>query len=360
MAKGQTYNHERIRRTDPVTGLEMLQLTSFTTMSEHFTYSGRSMTGGFTADSDTIVFRSMRDGGRDAPWDIFRVDVDGANLTQLTERDDIGGYVVSGGDQTIYYMEHGTLFSMNIDTFVEEEVAHIDIGVGEWGGAVRRGEAYLWALLSPDGRWYLCPTFDAQNRIALLRCATDGSDATFTHVGQDCTYHTIDPLGRGVRMFIPDGEGRRLILADFNGNTVARYGTTPLAHQAPLGTSGLHQGCAVLPTRAILTMAEGDEEAVPLVEGPYFWHSSGSIDGDWIVADTNWPNEGIQLICVKTRRFGTLLHAHNSAGHPQWTHLHPFFSPDCRHVAFGSDWSGTPQVYVAKVPQGLSEELARG
>ncbi|MDP6125189.1 MAG: hypothetical protein QGH20_05475 [Candidatus Latescibacteria bacterium] len=93
------------------------------------------------------------------------------------------------------------------------------------------------------------------------------------------------------------------------------------------------------------------------MEGPYFWHSSASIDGEWIIADTNWPNEGLVLVCVKTRRFKTLLDPQTSAGHPQWTHPHPFLSPDRRFVAFGSDWTGVAQVYTAGVPAELYEEL---
>ena len=100
MARGQTYNHERISRTDPVTGRPMVQLTSFPTTSQHMPYSCRGVTNGFTPDSATIVFRSMRSNERDAPWDLFRVDVDGANLAQLTDGDHVGGVVVSSPDGT--------------------------------------------------------------------------------------------------------------------------------------------------------------------------------------------------------------------------------------------------------------------
>ena len=35
---------------------------------------------------------------------------------------------------------------------------------------------------------------------------------------------------------------------------------------------------------------------------------------------------------------------------PQWSHPHPSFSPDGRRVAFTSDMTGRPQVYVVDVP----------
>jgi hypothetical protein len=39
-----------------------------------------------------------------------------------------------------------------------------------------------------------------------------------------------------------------------------------------------------------------------------------------------------------------------SAYGPQWSHPHPSFSPDDRWVSFTSDMTGTPQVYIVKVP----------
>ena len=35
---------------------------------------------------------------------------------------------------------------------------------------------------------------------------------------------------------------------------------------------------------------------------------------------------------------------------PQWSHPHPSFSPDGQRVAFTSDMTGRPQVYVVDVP----------
>jgi hypothetical protein len=43
---------------------------------------------------------------------------------------------------------------------------------------------------------------------------------------------------------------------------------------------------------------------------------------------------------------------------PQWTHPHPAWSPDERHVVFTSDHGGSPQVHVAEVPEKLLKEVA--
>jgi hypothetical protein len=39
-----------------------------------------------TPDSGRVLLYSQRWAQRDAPWDFFRVDADGLNLLQLTER----------------------------------------------------------------------------------------------------------------------------------------------------------------------------------------------------------------------------------------------------------------------------------
>jgi len=356
MAKGRTYNHERIARTDPETGRKMLQLTSFPTISSHLPYYYTSTYNGFTADSRTLVFRSQRSGERAAPFDLFRVDVDGANLTQLTERDRIGGIALAPTKPLVYFYIEGSLWSVNLETFAEEEIAHEDIGKPNWKGR-EPGDNVAWGYVSPDDRWYFIPSMNEAGEPIILRHATDGSDVRVIHTGADVVLQYVDPQGRGLMVMVREGGRRRFALVDFEGRVIGRYGWNVFAHGSPLGRSGLYQGCGMPPLHAILTMQEGQDDALPLVEGPYFWHSSASLDGEWIVADTNFPNEGLQLVCVRTRRFRTFLHPHNSAGHPQRTHAHPFFSPDRRYVAFNSDWTGTGQVYVAEVPQELYDEL---
>jgi hypothetical protein len=357
MAKGQTYSMERIQREDPRTGsarkasaraIAFLQLTSFPVASWPFPYFYTNLTNGFTADSRTIVFCSLRSCRRDSPFDLFRVDVDGDNLVQLTERDIVGAVVFSGSQRLVYFFDAGTLWSVHLDTFAEEEVAHADVGLQRWS----------WGYLSPDDRWYFVKAVNSKGEYVLLRLATDGTDAQIIHVGDDWNLHSIDPRGQGLFILVPESEGRGLLLVGFSGGVAARYGRSErFAHSSPLGKSGVFQACAMPPGRAVLTLGVKEGEPKTLVEGPYFWHSSGSLDGEWIIADTNWPNEGLQLVCVETRRFRTLLHPENSAGHPQTTHAHPQFSPDGRFVLFNSDRTGIAQMYVAEIPDEFKKEL---
>ena len=347
MAKGQTYNHERIRRTDPTTGVNVLQLSSFPVTSMHVAYYYTGPVNGFTYDSTALVFLSKRSGDRHAPWDLFRVGVDGANLTQLTEHDSIGGIALSPTQQVAYYYAGGSLRAVDLLTLRDEEIAHEE----------RSAETALSGYLSPDGRTYLVRCVDRTGETVLIRHRTDRTETHVIPIGARIRPHSIDMLGRGLFVSV-EQEGRWLFrIMSFEGDLRERYGWNEFAHSCPLGRSGLWQGCAQMPRRAILTLGPDQGNPSLLVEGPYFWHSSASLDGEWIVADTNWPNEGLQLVNVKTRRFRTLLHPHNSAGHPQWTHPHPMFSPDMKYVAYNSDWTGVGQVWIAEMPRELLDEL---
>jgi len=46
-----------------------------------------------------------------------------------------------------------------------------------------------------------------------------------------------------------------------------------------------------------------------------------------------------------------------SCGRPQYTHTHPYITPDNRHVIFNSDQTGICQVYAAVIPDGFLDNL---
>ncbi len=131
------------------------------------------------------------------------------------------------------------------------------------------------------------------------------------------------------------------------------------AHCTLHGRTDMVQGCGLPPERCIWT-AEAGREPEKLVQGPYFWHSAGSMDGEWIVADTNWPDHGIQLVHVPTRHFRTLCHPHATLrGAVDCGHTHPCISQDGRLVVFRSDRTHIQQAYVAHVTDEFREKRDR-
>ena len=126
-----------------------------------------------------------------------------------------------------------------------------------------------------------------------------------------------------------------------------------------LGGSDHIQGCGMPPDRCIWFAKEG-EPPRKLVSGPYFWHSGASWDGEWIIADTNWPDEGLKIVHVPSKRWRTLCHAHATQGHTQMGHPHSGLSQDGCIAVFGSDRTGVRQVYVAHITDEFRESVMAG
>jgi hypothetical protein len=107
-----------------------------------------------------------------------------------------------------------------------------------------------------------------------------------------------------------------------------------------------------------VTIGEGDERPTVIARGAYFSHPNASRDGRWFVSDVS-PGSEIRVGSLVTGRHRLLCRSGSSFGRPQYTHPHPFFSPDAHRVLFNSDRTGLPQIYLAELPEGLLEELER-
>jgi oligogalacturonide lyase len=77
-----------------------------------------------------------------------------------------------------------------------------------------------------------------------------------------------------------------------------------------------------------------------------FWHAASDLEGKLVVADTNWPDLGIQLVDVATGGIDKLCESDSSDPNKQ-VHPHPSLSPDGTKVIFGSSSTGSSEVYVA-------------
>jgi len=337
--KGKTYNHERIRRVDAETGTEILQLTSFPTMSHGIGYA----LSNFSRDSSRLIFLSKRSPQRDSPLDLFIVGVDGSGLTQLTECEDLCSPNLAPDGSEAYFVRGSSLWKVSTEDFQEEEIANFEGGTGTWAG-----------YLSPDGtEFFIGMRKKDKNQLVKF----DIGNSSAEPIADDWFAIANDPEGKGLLCCIQRDTEKTYGFITYDGELLDIYTRKhDFAHSTLLGPTTMIQGCALPPQRAILTMGLGDEEPVPLVEGPYFWHSSASEDGKWIIADTNWPNEGLQLVSVEMRKFRSLCYPNYSGGHPQWTHPHPCLSPDCSKVLFNSDATGICQVYLATIPEGFLEE----
>ncbi len=108
---------------------------------------------------------------------------------------------------------------------------------------------------------------------------------------------------------------------------------------------------------SLLAVRPGDGKARVVSAGHSYCHPNASRDGRFFVSDTREPGHPIVVGSMRTGRSRVLCTSGASIGRPQYTHPHPYFSPDCRWVIFNSDRDGIPRPYAAGVPEGLLAEL---
>jgi Tol biopolymer transport system component len=355
VGKGHVTN-ERIEYTDSLTGARVIQLTSYPAPAMCLFYASVNI----TPDSARLILICQREARRDAPWDLWSVNADGSELRQMTDRDGAGGFAMLPDGSAVIFHCQGAVWKVDMADLTEERVA--ELSGGKPGGH---------GFVSPDGRYYFTATQTPGNggRIAgaaaptVYRARTDGSEvvAYKPDPSDQWTLHSASPGGHGLLAIAVTEGVKEYRLLDHDFRVLGVYTRThDFAHSTFLGRSPDLQGCALPPDHALLRLGLGGDAPNRIASGPYFWHSASTLDGEWIVADTNWPDLGLQLVHVPTSRFATLCYPRSSEGHPQWSHPHPQFSPDGLCVMFNSDATGVPQAYVVQVSDEMKARVKSG
>ena len=363
---------ERIQRIDPTTGVKVIQMTSYPTPSVALLYEWP----GITPDDGRVLFMSQRFGRRGAPWDLFRCDTDGLNLFQLTERDqhihppvfdkeNAPICLLSLDGRTLYVAWNGdpVLYAVDVETGRIDKIASLE--------NVPQGVHYQHMRLSGNGSRLF--VIIRKPSVGVMRI--DLSTGTVVKLDLSGLLWACDPTAPRLVVWkntaihgdqLPDyvtlvqTQGARGYWStDEDGGDAQFIATDTFAHGSILGITGGLQGCGIPPDRCIWVMPK-DEPAEKIVQGPYFWHSGPSWDGEWIIADTNWPDQELQLIHVPSRHFRTLCHAGASQDHVRAGHPHPALSHDGRLAVFTSDRTGVAQVYIAHISDDFRESVIAG
>jgi len=362
---------ERITMIDPTTRSKIVQLTSYPTPTRHLFYAWPSI----TPDNRRVILYCQRSTRRSAPTDLFRVDTDGLDLFQLTERPpEVAGLnaVLSLDGRTVYAIwgTEQVLQAIDVETGKMEPLISIrDAVKGPWGISnfhlARMGREVFFELRDP----YVGGGMFLRVDLGTGRIEANQSDQVVAGCFQGSgrievirNYQRVEAL--------PQADGTR-VMKNVRPEPMTAWSMNPdgtdekfiarvdmFGHHTILGRTELVQGTGQPPERCIWLVEPG-QPPEKIAQGPYFWHSGPSFDGEWIVADTSWPDEGIKLIHVPTRHWRTLCHA-NAVQEHAGTHPHPGLSQDGRIVVFGSDRTGVPQVYVAHISDEFRESVKAG
>ncbi len=315
------------------------------------------------------------------PLQVWRADLERYWLTPVCEgARGISGMAMSP-DQRFFYCTRDA----GEDGF---EVLRTEIATLEQKSVVFEGAPLPGSMgsMAPDNRTYIYATVFAVYDYGVVRCDLTEGTWEIIHRGHDiCNAHPQIEPGRGEDYLIQhnrgcefDKQGRCLRLVGDEGATlylinrdgedyrplpVGKPYTRPVqGHQCWLGTTGeilFTVGSPMEEARKrgnLLALRPGEERARPVAGGYYYCHPNASRDGRFFVSDAR-PGNLIVVGSIKTGRNRVLCPSQSSFSSPQYTHPHPYFSPDCRWVIFNSDRTGVPHVHAARVPDGLLEEL---
>ena len=370
------------RGSDPACGAEVWQLTGAPLLSSNI-YCEMPFVDG--ASRYVILQRSARaEGG----WEVWRADLHTRKLTMVAQNTAwTSGCAMSTNQQYFYCVRHdpgaGTLEILRTD------IVSLDQQATVFSGVTHRLSSM--GALSWDMRWYYASTRRgafADHRFGIGRFDLQTGQWEVIHERGDdlCNAHVQIDLCTGEDLLIQHNRGAVL---DDAGNVV-KLVAEPFATLYVIRTDGSHlrelpvgkpftdpcQGHQCwIPGRSevLLTVSGGREKAVSegnlyrvqvgaeqaqlVARGAYFCHPNVSRDGRFFVADTQ-PDKDIVVGSLQTGRWAVLCRSRSSFTGPQWTHPHPYFTPDNRWVIFNSDLEvGLPNVFATQVPEGLLEGL---
>jgi oligogalacturonide lyase len=375
--KGAVFPSEAKEMRDERTGAFIVQLTAHESINHHL-YPLACST---TPEVGWVIFASNRSG----TWQFYKARFPQGEIVQLTDDPQgVNGYSghISPDGTELLFTAHGEIRAVNLETLRERTIARWD--------SASLGEVNL----SKSGEW-LVTAMKWQGRNYLAVAKTDGSKADLIFESERTLIHPqFCPADETLIEYAQDPAPRMwLIRRDGSGNTcLYEHGNDEfIVHETWLGER--LELVFVHWRFSLKRMTLGPAEPVPQPSGIVTiaelnaWHIAPNKAGNLIICDTNHPDIGLLLVEVQTGQWRTLCYPQAScqgtqwlqtryatkedferAGKedwalswmeakvdtvygPQWTHPHPSWSADERWVIYGSDVSGTTQVYAALVAE---------
>lgn len=357
---------------DPAAGAKITQLTSQPVVS-HDIYPEQRFT---SADGRRVAIAREPFGG---PGEIWVCDMqskmrvarvcEGRALAANSHLNAV--YYLTGEDET------ATLMRLDLAALEVEELLRFPEGM-----APRK------AAVSPDERWLVYGPFNVRDGIYSLRVVefATGEDNVLCEVADMFNpHHQFDPANTG-RLLVQVNRGGGFSASDGAMRLAGETGTTLIIVDVPSGditplpagvphtpqisghlcwagktgrvlftrAPGVHD--SLLETTGVYSAIPGEDAAGSLALGEPFNHIAATEDGRFFVVD-NYRDQSISVGSVETGGVLKLCDSHTHQGSPQYTHVHPYMTPDQQYVIFNSNASGVPQVHAAHIPEGFLDQV---
>ena len=358
MAKGTLYPSESISLTDEKSGAVIRQVTDHPSIHHHPFF----FIPAYDAALQRLFFISHRTGNPQ----VFCEDRQTGKLVQLTDRDDLHEWSVypSRDGRHVFYTAGNGAWRLDLETLAEDELVNFGDApmVAEGMVATSMGTT----ALSWDSKWWAVPV-KWENGFRFYVIDTQSGDHTII----------LEREKIGHPQFHPDDPNLIHYIADMIDRTwvINRDGTENrciYSRNAEKNEWIVHE--AWLPGRREITFTDWphriraidiDSGADRVVTEFNAWHAMANWDGTKMVADTNFPDNGVQIfdplagnaaptpVCypqasqVGDHWNGPFPYANGPVKvyAPQHTHVHPNFAPDDSRIVYSSDVTGHAQIY---------------
>ncbi len=373
MTKGQIYPSESKTLTDQKTGASIRQVTHYPAIHHHPFF----LVPAYDDAMQWLVFTSERTGTAQ----IFVERRATGELIQLTERGDIADFSIypSHDGQYVYFTAGAGGWRVNTTTYEEEFLIDLTQDESFRNPTLRETGMVAAAMgttaLSACDRWWAI-RFQHSERACIAVVDTQAGEwnvilerDTVAHL-QFCPDDSnllfyAGPLTDRVWVINRDGTHNRRLYQRQPGEWITHEAWIPGRRE--LGLVNWPKGM-----RAI-NVDTGQERTITSFNA---WHAISNREGNLMVADTNFPDIGLQVFNPSdgTGTPTPLCYPESSSVGEHWngpfpyedgpikvyapqhTHPHPSFSPDSRYVVYTSDKTGYTQVYEVLMNDELASE----
>lgn len=335
--KGQLFDSDWKRYSDPATELEVYRLTDPSYTSTLPDYTNRII----SRNSASLLFCCDRAGTPQA----FRMDLKTGETRQLTDRPDLDGAslnLLPDGRSFCYFADR-TLYLVNFASLREREVYTLPEGWDRSPGL---------SVASDSAHVIFAEHRDARSRLRAISFS-QGAPRTILEAASPIAKPIERPLrGQILYRVMPEAQSSEVWLVDPDGRHNRRLklasGTTGPANWSPDGRTLLYLNFPDdhRQLNAIREQSPDDEKDKLVAPTSQYVHFGFNRDTSVFVgASRNVASPFILILLRVTRRELTL--CEHKASHPET--VAPMFSPDAQRIYFQSDRHGKPALYAMHV-----------